>query len=82
MTKEEYLANNGEAWEYSNTLRVVPYGDALIALEAYTKQQTIAFLKWRDSKPGNPQDGSVWWWGLSEEQQYNQFLEHQKQNNQ
>lgn len=44
-------------------------------ISEYTKQRVLNFMKWRDDQPGNPQDGSVWWWGLSHEQQYSMFLE-------
>lgn len=38
------------------------------------KQVAIDFLKWRQNKKGNPQDGTVWWLGLTEEQQFELYL--------
>ena len=44
-TKEEILYKQGEAWEYSNTLKVTPVYNAYIAMEEYAKQEAILFAK-------------------------------------
>lgn len=46
MTKEAILTNQGEAWEYTNRLKVTPVESAYNAMDEYAKQQAIAFLKW------------------------------------
>lgn len=46
MNKESILTNQGEAWEYTNTLRVCPVEDAYNGMDLYAKQQAIAFGDW------------------------------------
>lgn len=80
MTKEEIAYQLFERWDMCDCgNRDVKIEHIEDALAEYAKQSTIDFLKWRDSQPGNPQDGSVWWWGVSEDQQYEMFIESQKQ---
>lgn len=66
-TSKEYLVNNGQAHEYDFRLRVVPYDEALIAMDKFSKQESIAFKKFWDNY--TPTDGKF----PNDEELYNIF---------